>query len=185
MAKAGFTRPASMAALAAPACLKISRRLGIFILHFAKAPDADESIYTLLRPDMSEISTSPSAAASTKTRKEIIAWWESGRLRFNLYVGAVGVVTWFLVLIAGSAAVKPGVDFEEPLAMIFGAFLYAFFANCCYTLGWLVDTSCYRAAPRVRLYRAGLIFSIVLAALPGIWAVVAWLITVITGQKLD
>lgn len=39
-------------------------------------------------------------------------------MRFNLYIGTVGTVTWFLVLIAGSAAVKPGVDFEEPVAML-------------------------------------------------------------------
>jgi hypothetical protein len=114
-----------------------------------------------------------------------VHWWEARRLRFNLYVGAIGVVTWFLVLIAGSAAVKPGVDFEEPLAMIFGPFVYAFMANVCYTLGWGVDTVVFRGAPRTRFYKAGVVFSVVLTALPGVWAVVAWLMTLITGQKLD
>jgi len=61
------------------------------------------------------------------TRADIVRWWESRRLRFNLYVGAVGLVTWFLVLIAGSAAVNAGVDFEEPIAMIFGLFVLARF----------------------------------------------------------
>jgi hypothetical protein len=42
-------------------------------------------------------------------------------------------------MIAGSAAVKPGVDFEEPIAMIMGQFFYAIAANVCYTLGSLVD----------------------------------------------
>jgi len=37
---------------------------------------------------------------------------EARRFRCNLYVGMVGAVTWFLVLIAGSAAVKPG-DYRE------------------------------------------------------------------------
>jgi hypothetical protein len=100
-------------------------------------------------------------------------------------VGAVGIITWFLVLIAGSAAVKPGVDFEEPLATIFGPFVYGFLANACYTLGWVVDALFYRGTPRTRLYKSGLIFSVVLTALPGIWAVVAWLITVCNGRKLD
>jgi hypothetical protein len=77
----------------------------------------------------------------SSTRREIIAWWESRRLRYNLYLGTIGIITWFLVLVAGSAAVKPGVDFEEPIAMILGPFIYAFFANVCYTLGWIVDTS--------------------------------------------
>ena len=119
------------------------------------------------------------------TRKEIIHWWEAKRFRFNVVVGAVGIVSWILVLIAGSAAVKPGEDFEEPIAMIFGPFVYAFFANLCYTLGWIVDTIFYRGSPRIRLYKSGLIFSAALTALPGVWAVVAWLITVYTGKKLD
>jgi hypothetical protein len=43
-------------------------------------------------------------------------------------------------MVAGSAAVKPGDDFEEPFAMILGPFIYAFIANACYTLGWIADT---------------------------------------------
>jgi hypothetical protein len=58
-------------------------------------------------------------------------------------------------MIAGSAAVKPGEDFEEPLAMLFGPFIYAALANACYTLGWVVDTIFYRGTPRTRLYKAG------------------------------
>jgi hypothetical protein len=119
------------------------------------------------------------------TRRDIIWWWEARRFRFNVLVGAVGIVTWLLVMFAGSAAVKPGEDFEEPIAMLFGPFVYAALANVCYTLGWVVDTILYRGTPRTRLYKAGLIFSIVLTALPGLWAVVAWLITVYTGRKLD
>jgi hypothetical protein len=127
----------------------------------------------------------PSGQASSSTRREIIAWWEARRLRFNLYVGITGGVAWLLVLIAGSAAVKPGVDFEEPIAMFIGPFVYGLLANICYTLGWVVDTISYTGMPRTRLYKAGIIFSIILTSLPGVWAVVAWLVTVITGSKLD
>ena len=95
------------------------------------------------------------------------------------------MVSWLLVLIAGAAAVKPGEDFEEPVVMFFGPFLYGFFANVCSTLGWLVDMIFYCGAPRSRLHRAGLIFSMLLTALPGLWAVLAWLITVYTGHKLE
>lgn len=119
------------------------------------------------------------------TRTKIFGWWEARRLRYNLLVGAIGVVTWLLVLIAGSAAVKPGVDFEEPIAMIFGPFIYGLMANICYTFGSIFDIVLYRGSPRVGLFKAGLIFSIVLTALPGLWAVTAWLITVLTGKKLD
>jgi hypothetical protein len=127
----------------------------------------------------------PTRDVGTLTRTDIVRWWESRRFRFNLYIGAVGLVTWFLVLIAGSAAVKPGVDFEEPIAMIFGPFVYALMANLCYTLGWVVDTVQFRGSPRTDLYKAGVVFSVILTALPGVWAVVAWLMTLITGHKLD
>jgi hypothetical protein len=100
-------------------------------------------------------------------------------------VGLVGIVTWLLVLCVGSLAVKPGVDFEEPIMMIVGPPIYAILANLCFTLGWIVDTCLYRGRPRERLWKAGLAFSLVLTALPGIWAVEAWCITVYTGKKLD
>lgn len=134
---------------------------------------------------MESLLTWPTKDAAEYTRNDIVRWWESRRLRFNFYVGAVGVVTWLLVMIAGSAAVKPGEDFEEPLAMIFGPFVYAFLANVCYTLGWITDTVSSQSRPRVGLYKAGVVFSVVLTALPGVWAVVAWLMTLITGHKLD
>ncbi len=97
----------------------------------------------------------------------------------------MGFVTWWLVLIAGSAAVKPGEDFEEPIIMLIGPVFYGIMANVCYTFGWIIDVAVYRGSPRKGLFKAGFIFSLVLTALPGIWAVVAWLITVYTGRKLD
>jgi len=53
-----------------------------------------------------------------------------------------------------------------------------------YTFGWIVDTVSYHGTPRTRLYKAGIIFSVILTVLPGIWSVVAWLMTVITRHKL-
>jgi len=100
-------------------------------------------------------------------------------------VGAVGVVTWLLVLCVGPLAVKPGVDFEEPFMMIIGPPIYALFANLCYSLGWVVDIWSYRGHPRIVLYRVGLVFSLFLTALPGIWAIIAWCITLYTGKKMD
>ena len=119
------------------------------------------------------------------SRAEIGRWWEARRPRYNVLVASVGVVTWLLVLCVGSLAAKPGVDFEEPIMMIIGPIIYGACANLCFTLGWIVDTSLYRGRPRNRLWKAGLIFSLVLTALPGIWAVIAWCITLYTGKKLD
>lgn len=115
----------------------------------------------------------------------MIKWWESRRLTYNMRVGVVGVVSWLLVLIAGSAAVKEGEDFIEPLALFSGPVLYGIMANICYTFGWIFDLASRRSMPSRDLFRAGLIFSMVLTALPGLWAVFAWLMTDITGHKLD
>jgi hypothetical protein len=125
----------------------------------------------------------PAEQTLLSSRQEIIQWWEGQRFRFNVIVGTVGITSWILVMIAGSATVKPGEDFEEPIAMLFGPFVYAIFANVCYTLGWIMDTIFYRGSPRIRLYKSGLIFSAVLTALPGAWAVVAWLITLYIGKS--
>jgi hypothetical protein len=69
--------------------------------------------------------------------------------------------------------------------MIFGPIVYGVIANLCYSLGTLVDLVFYRKRPRTLLFKAGLFFSLALTALPGLWAVTAWLITVYTGKKLD
>ena len=97
----------------------------------------------------------------------------------------MGVGTWLLVMFAGSAAVKPGVDFEEPIMMVIGPPFYAIFANLAYTAGPILDTIVYRGAPRRYLLKAGYVFSVVLTALPGVWALAAWLWTAATGTKLD
>jgi hypothetical protein len=118
-------------------------------------------------------------------RRDVFRWWEERRGRYNLFVGITGVISWVLILVAGSAAVKPGVDFEEPLAMIFGPPVYALLANFCYSLGPLLDVAAYRGRPRRSLFKAGLFFSVALTSLPGLWAVTAWLMTLYSGKKLD
>jgi hypothetical protein len=123
--------------------------------------------------------------AEGSSRRDLMRWWEGRRIRFNLLVGIIGFITWWLVLVAGSAAVKPGIDFEEPIAMIIGPFFYAILANICYTLGPLFDFIRNDGTPSKRLFKTGLIFSLVLTSLPGLWAVVAWVGTLITGHKLD
>lgn len=123
--------------------------------------------------------------SDASTRKAILFWWGSRLFDFNIAVGAVGITAWFLVMFAGSAAVKPGVDFEEPVAMIFGPLLYGIAANLCYCFGPLIDLTFFAGSPRVWIFKAGLIFSLILTAIPGLWALTAWLITVYTRQKMD
>jgi hypothetical protein len=106
-------------------------------------------------------------------------------LALNIWVELAGVITWSTVLIAGSAAVKPGVDFEEPFAIILGPPLYAIMANICYTAGSILDGIFYKKAPRPRLLQFGFWFSIFLTSLPGLSALYCWVRAVRTGQLLD
>ncbi len=121
----------------------------------------------------------------TATRLEVIIWWERRALFYNLALLCIGIFTWLSVLIAGSAAVKTGVDFEEPIAMIFGPPPYAIMANLCFQLGPFCDIVLFIRRPRVGLFKAVLAFSLFLTALPGMWAIAAWLGTIYTGKKLD
>ena len=75
-----------------------------------------------------------SAIPAPYSRRDLVKWWEAGRVRFNLWVGSVGVVTWLLVQIVGSLAVKPGEDFEEPIMMIIGPVIYGVMANICFSV---------------------------------------------------
>jgi hypothetical protein len=124
--------------------------------------------------------------APALSRRDIILWWELRRIPYNLVLAVVGFVTLFLVIVAGSAAVEPGVDFVEPLVIAFGVPLYAIAANVCYTDGWILDAHLvYQGRLSKALFYAGFAFSIALTALPGIWAVFVWLVTVVTGDKIE
>jgi hypothetical protein len=123
--------------------------------------------------------------SGAETRIDIIRWWEKRRWAFNVCVGIVGIFTWFAVLIAGSASVKPGIDFEEPFAMILGPPFYAVVANIAFTAGWIFDGVFYKGSPRSRLLQAGFWFSVGLTALPGLWAIFCWIRAITTGKLLD
>jgi hypothetical protein len=88
-------------------------------------------------------------------------------------------------MIAGSASVKPGVDFEEPLAMIVGPLIYAVLANIFFTAGWICDGIFYKGSPRKRFLQTGFWFSIALTALPGLWAIFCYVRSIATGRLLD
>jgi hypothetical protein len=119
------------------------------------------------------------------SRWEVVRWWEARRITYNLLVGVAGILSLILTVFVGSMAVKPGDDFEEPMGLIFFSIAFAITANVCYTSGWIVDLVRYRGGPSRKLFRVGLIFSVVLALLPALWAGCAWLFTVYSGKKLD
>jgi hypothetical protein len=123
--------------------------------------------------------------AGGTSRWDLVKWWEARRIRFNLILFIIGIVTFLLTITAGGASVKPGVDFEEPLGLIVIPPIYAVMANICYSFGPLFDWIRNGGKPSRGLFRVGLFFSMFLTALPGLWALFCFFRMLITGQKLD
>jgi hypothetical protein len=106
--------------------------------------------------------------AHRRTVLGIVTWWESRRLLYNLIVGACGLVTLTVVVIA---SVVGGHDplRESPVIPVVA---YGFMANLCYTLGPLIELTLERVwKDRIlpvgpALFRQGLAFSIGLTLLP-------------------
>ena len=106
----------------------------------------------------------------------LLAWWESRRLTYNLFVGGTGVVT-LSVLMLFSHLPPRGPDFGP---VWYGVVIYGVLANGGYSLGWLAEMAM-RAlwgdeAPYAgpALFRQGLAFSAGLTLLPIPLAIISW-----------
>jgi hypothetical protein len=114
--------------------------------------------------------------------REAIVWWEKRRILFNLAVLATGLTTGLIIELIGSRLAKPGEDVEEPLGIVAGVIAFALAANACYTLGWIAEIIwsggdiARTEAMRPKVFRVGIIFSVVVTLLPGILVPVAWAI---------
>ena len=107
----------------------------------------------------------------------ILRWWESRRLTFNLVVGATGLVTLSVLQVAVMLPFHMGVA-EFPWKAVLA---YGIAANCCYSLGPLVEATVERWMGRQVyevgpvLWRHGLIFSMGLTLFPIALAGIFWL----------
>ena len=114
--------------------------------------------------------------------RDAIFWWEKRRILFNLAVLAAGLVTVLAIALIGSHFAKPGEDVEEPFGVIIGAIVFGLAANVCYTLGWITEIMwsggdvARTEAMRPKVFRIGMILSVIITLLPGILFPVAWAI---------
>lgn len=107
---------------------------------------------------------------SCRTPGEVIGWWESRRLPYNVAVGATGALTLATVQLI---AWLPPHSSPMPLApALILPVIYGALANVCYTGGWIAELWIRRALGREMepvgpaLFRYGFAFSIGLTLFP-------------------
>jgi len=124
----------------------------------------------------------------------VIRWWESRRMFFNLTVGITGLVTCLLLAVcaftADSLVGEPIGMTDGPLLGIFMIVPYALLANICYTAGRISElsikttrTADNAAAFAVRAFRVGITFSIFVTLSPAAICWLAFAVALIKGQK--
>jgi len=72
-----------------------------------------------------------------RTPSDVIGWWETRRLPYNLVVGAAGAVT--LTGVHLLAALPPHAQPIPLLPSLAVAAAYGVMANICYSVGWLAE----------------------------------------------
>ena len=112
------------------------------------------------------------------TSREIIGWWESRRIPFNLIVGSAGILTCMIVGIVGlGSEILFSHEFgfpDPPIIALLWIALYAILANVCFTFGWIAELFVNRVWKKeadsfAKLsFSAGLLFAVLLTLLPGV-----------------
>ena len=113
----------------------------------------------------------------------VVQWWESRRLTYNAIVGGTGLVVLgycygLELLVLGHIAGPP---WQAVVA-------YGLLANVCYTFGWIVENLAERWLKKPvyglgpALFRHGLVFSLGLTVLPGLFVTIAAIADTIFGR---
>ncbi len=116
-----------------------------------------------------------------RTPWSLLAWWESRRLTFNLFVGGAGTIT--LAVVSLFSVLPPG---SMELGHIWrGVVVYGVLANVGYSLGWLAEVGMRvlwkdeAPAAGPALFRQGLSFAVGLTLLPIPLAVINWIVRLV------
>ncbi len=108
----------------------------------------------------------------------VIGWWETRRIPFNLIVGCSGILTCIVVgvvAIGGSILFNSDIGLPAPpLLAVFGVLFYGIMANICFTGGWLLELVIRKIWPReadrfaTLSFSLGVTFSVLLTLAPAI-----------------
>ena len=125
---------------------------------------------------------------------DVIRWWESRRLFFNVVVGCTGIITCALLIVcafaADSTVGEPIGMPDGPLLGVFGIVLYGILANICYTGGWIGELLARATSNATRsnsfglkAFRIGLTFSIFVTLFPALICWLVFAVALLKGQK--
>jgi hypothetical protein len=125
---------------------------------------------------------------------EIIEWWESRRVFYNLVLVLVGMAGVFLMLLCGVLAellVGEAIGIPDgPILVPFGAIAFGFLANVFYTGGWIAELLLSKFKHDrntnvfgVRAFRLGVKFSIFITLFPALLAWAVFLFSLATGRR--
>lgn len=122
-------------------------------------------------------------APARRRSGQILRWWEARRLSYNLIVGSAGGLSLGLVTVISLLPPHPlgmRLFFPWPAVIAFGVL-----ANLCYLLGPTVEITAEKLwGSRVlplgpTLFRMGLTFSVGLALLPTLLALLGWVYRIV------
>jgi len=100
---------------------------------------------------------------------QIIGWWVSRRILYNLIVLISGLIS--MAIMSALINLKPGEDLIEPIAMIG----FALFCNLAYSLGWLTEIFKPKSITYgPKMFKIGLYFTLFWVFLPAAVQVIIW-----------
>jgi hypothetical protein len=105
-----------------------------------------------------------------RTNLDIIRWWETRRLLYNLFSLMGGIIS--ITIMRLLVKLEPGEDLIEPLAIIG----FGILSNVGYTFGWLTEIGLKkdnRYAPK--MFKLGLYLTLFLIFLPAVIHIMFWI----------
>ena len=113
-----------------------------------------------------------------KSAREIIGWWETQRITFNLVLAIVGLISALVVICISIASYEIyKSDFgmpDPPLFALIAIIIYGVLANIFYTGGWVLELLVHAIWPNQsnnfgnRAYFYGFVFSLILTISPAV-----------------
>jgi hypothetical protein len=116
----------------------------------------------------------------------VIAWWESRRIAYNLIVGCAGIVTCIVIgtLVFAFAILQRALNsnYGSPGLEVIFILIYGIAANIFYTFGWIAELIVRKVWPgeserfATSTFALGLAFSALLTIAPGVAVVAAMIV---------